>query len=241
MSFDVYAGPLCRYYARAFQSPTQKLFPNAKTVQLGPDGNALIVADQPSPLELLPSIRGWQRLITPRLTSAGVPPPEWDERIDAPTLTEQLTHSGYWSIRLLAAYTEFPELNEPLEPPTTESLAADAALACLRGNEIRSRYSHLHACEVWLPSRIAEPIDLELPTGRTQPVGSVGLLRAELAALLRNLGTEPPNALDLGDAQKPPAGASASPLRCAAWHTLMQWMPLVDEARQSRLPVLLDY
>jgi len=207
MSFDVYAGPLCCYYARAARSPTDP--------------------EQEAARDLLPSIRGWQRIIAPALRSAGVGHPEWDERIDAPTFTQDLTHEGYWAVRLVAAYAQFDDLAEPPNPPTIDSLAGDPALARLRSHESRSRFAHVHACEAWLPLRIAEPISLEMPSGRTHPVGGVEMLKAELAALQRVLieGTS----------------ANASPSRTIARGALDTWHALAETALRSRVPVMLDY
>lgn len=235
MSFDVYAGPLCRYFARDFVTPTQRLMGSSvRTIRAGE-----VEAELPTVLDVQPIIRGWQRLITPRLKSAGVPVPEWNELGAGLTFAEQLTAPGYWAARLVAAYIEFPDLAEPTDLPPDDELAVDPALARLRGNESRSRFAHFHACEWWLPLRMAEPLELELPNGNTQPVGSTSMLKAELESLLRGMGSSVPTPINLGDSPSAPEGAS--PLRTLAWHAVTKLHAVADSALGARVPMLLDY
>mgnify|MGYP000971203819 CR=1 FL=1 len=225
MPFDVYAGPLCRYFSRDFETPTSRMA--REGAEASDPGDSL-----PSSLELGPVIRGWQRLITPALRSAGVPTPEWNESLDGAAIVEPLTFSGYWSIRVAAAYAESPDLVAPASVPAEASLPADPALARLAGQESRSRFGHLHACAWWLPVRMAEPTDLELPSGIRQPVGSVGMLRAELTSLARTLGTE------LGQTSTDRAGTL---LHRVADDALRRWFSVVDHAHREQVPVILDY
>lgn len=223
MSLDLFVGPLCRLYARDFETATTSPTPRAAG------------ADEPATAaELLPAILGWRRLITPQFRSAGVTLIDWDESPSGAARAAPLGWGPYWSLRLLAAYDENPSLHRPDTEP--DDLSTDPGLIAIRDDFLRSRYPHLHACEFWLPLRCADPVTVQLPTEQTRPVGSVGMLRAELDSL-RKRALDADTRAQLATIA---ADAAQTPLVRAAAATLDLWLPLCDHALERRLPMVLD-
>jgi hypothetical protein len=234
MALDIYVGPLCRLYSRDFTSDFAKFAQQtlgAAPVTVNTKGEVL---ERIPAKDLLPAILGWRRLITPQFRSAGVTLVDWTETPIGTVKSSQVSWDPYWSLRLLAAYSEFPDLHLPDRSP--EDLSQDAALGIIRDHFLRSRFPHLHACDLWLPLRCADPVTVETPTGHTKPVGSVGMLRAELDQIRTRLLAAPDR-----DALKTIA---ADPARTAlirgAAATLAIWLPLCDLALEHRLPMALD-
>ena len=150
MSLDIYVGPLCRLYSREFTPDSAQSSPG--TMPVAADGAPLTVTPA---AEVLPAILGWRRLITPQFRSAGVTVVDWTEAPTATIKSSRVGWDSYWSLRLLAAYSEFPHLHLPDAAP--QDLSADPALTILRDHFLRSRFPHLHACDLWVPPALRRP------------------------------------------------------------------------------------
>ena len=229
MSLDIYVGPLCRLYSREFTPDSAQSSPG--TMPVAADGAPLTVTPA---AEVLPAILGWRRLITPQLRSAGVTVVDWTEAPTATVKSSRVGWDSYWSLRLLAAYSEFPHLHLPDAAP--QDLSADPALTILRDHFLRSRFPHLHACDLWVPLRCADPVSVETPTGHTKPVGAIAILRAELDQIRTRLLAAPDREALNTIAADP---ARTALIRGAA-ATLAAWLPLCDLAIEHRLPMALD-
>ena len=234
MALDIYVGPLCRLYSRDFTSD----FAQWSLATLGKlpvtvtaDGTPL--TSTPA-AEVLPAILGWRRLITPQFRSAGVTLVDWTETPIGTVKSVRVGWDPYWSLRLLAAYSEFPDLHLPDAPP--QDLSQDAALGIIRDHFLRSRFPHLHTCDLWLPLRCADPVSVETPTGHTKPVGAIAILRAELDQIRTRLLAAPDREALNTIANDP---ARTALIRGAA-ATLATWLPLCDLALEHRLPMALD-
>ncbi len=229
MSLDIYVGPLCRLYSREFTPDSAQSSPG--TMPVAADGAPLTVTPA---AEVLPAILGWRRLITPQFRSAGVTVVDWTEAPTATVKSSRVGWDSYWSLRLLAAYSEFPHLHLPDAAP--QDLSADPALTILRDHFLRSRFPHLHACDLWVPLRCADPVSVETPTGHTKPVGAIAILRAELDQIRTRLLAAPDREALNTIAADP---ARTALIRGAA-ATLAAWLPLCDLAIEHRLPMALD-
>ncbi|MFZ4576539.1 MAG: hypothetical protein ACOYN0_19310, partial [Phycisphaerales bacterium] len=193
MNLTLYTGPLCRFYA-------------AETPESAP--------------EILPAILGWRRLITPHFRSAGVPAVDWNESPEAPSSRTPLGHAPYWSLRLVAAYAECAPGAVPSAVP--HDLGADPALQALRERFLRSQFPHLHACDLWLPVRCADPVVVQTPGEQSKPIGSAALLRAELEQCRARVLGAPTRA----DLERIAASDEGTPLFRDAARALCLWLPV---------------
>lgn len=203
-------------------------------LSVGPLWRHFQTAESVSSAELQTAMLGWRRVITPQFRSAGVQALHWDESDDASFHTAEVCLNDYWAVRILAAYENvghFP----PAEVP--EDLAADPAMKIIREDFLRTRHPQLHACEFWLPVRCADCVTVQLPDGRTMPVGAVMMLRAELDQIrTRTLGLA--SREELATCAIDPARSS---LQRGAARALSQWLPLCDAAAAQRLPMALRF
>ena len=157
MSVDLYAGPLCLYFARDWDSEAASI-PGRPTVVVGPGG----VMKRENPIRYLDMFRGWKRVVAPVLRRAGADGVEWDERIDAPYFTRRYDWRYHHGLRIVASYIEFPEFSCPDSMPTDAGqlarfLGSDVALACVKDAGRRGRFAHLHLCLHWLPIGLPRP------------------------------------------------------------------------------------
>jgi hypothetical protein len=239
MGMDIYVGPLCRYYAHDWETPTARWareqgIPHRTITSTGE-------RKKESPREYQPVILGWRHLITPHLKAAGVPRVEWDERTNAPYMTSQFWPELRESLIVTAAYAQVPELTPPDALPegdTREFFARDAAIAAMGSAYRDSLTPHLHRCEMWLPLKFPLPVEVETPPGLVRPVGSSLMLRSELAGLAKWLCVDPDDPAALAAEAK---RTDTSRLRALAAGGLSVLWPLCRESVERSLPVLLDY
>jgi hypothetical protein len=204
MKITLIAGPLCLYYARG-----------------GED----------TPESLLEPILGWRRFITPQFRSAGVMNPDWNEDPAARVRVLTVEQTAYWSLRLLGAYDQCPMLPRPQVAP--ESPANDPAMVVIRDHFLKTRMPHFHACDLWLPVRAAEPVEVQTPTEAIKPVGSVAMLKAEVLQLgKRVLGCDDAAGLRMAAGEP-----SRSPLERQAASFAAELIELCDFAMLERVPI----
>lgn len=158
MALDLYAGPLCRYLARDFTSPLEKVFGPGKVTTLGVRGQSLGKAN---PREFMMPVSAWRRKIEPLLgpqktgTAVGAAA-QWLESASGPVWCEQLTQSGLDALRLHAAYLAIPELTRPDQMP--ENMLADPAWHVAVEDPENSAYPALFFCDLWLPLAFNGPV-----------------------------------------------------------------------------------
>jgi hypothetical protein len=239
MGMDIYVGPLCRYYAHDWETPTarwarERGIPHRTNTASGE-------RKKENPREYQPVILGWRHLITAPLKAAGVARVEWDERTNSPYYAAQLWPELRASLVITAAYAQVPELTLPDAIPegdTREFFARDAAIAAMGAAYRDSLTPHLHRCEMWLPLKFQSPVEIETPPGPVRPVGSSLSLRNELAGLAKWLGVDPDNRDTLATES---ARTDIPRLRTLAVGALSVWWPLCRESIERSLPMVLDY
>ncbi|MFN9993268.1 MAG: hypothetical protein ACK54H_07975 [Phycisphaerales bacterium] len=204
MKITLIAGPLCRYYARG-----------------GGD----------TPESLVEPVLGWRRFITPQFRSAGVMSMDWCEDPTSDVRELCVDQSSYWSLRLLGAYDQCPKMPRPNVAP--ESPASDPAMIVIRDHFLKTKTPHLHACDLWLPVRAAEPVEVQTPTEAIKPVGSVAMLKAEVLQLSKRvLGCLDANALRQASGE-----SSRSELERQGAAFAAELLDLCEFATSGRVPI----
>lgn len=92
---------------------------------------------------------------------------------------------------------------------------------------------------MWLPLDFERPIELHIPTGQSEPIGSVRGLRSEaesLAAEHLNASPVTPETL-----QHVNTDQSRTPLERAAADAVWRILKITDFALANKLPVVVDY
>lgn len=184
MALDLYAGPLCRYLARDFPSPLEKLFGPGKARTLGADGNPLAKQD---PRAFLTTVSAWRKKIEPLLgpqktgTAAGAAA-QWLEAAGGPVWCEQLTQARLDALRLHAAYLAIPELTRPDQMP--DNMDTDPAWHVALEDPENSAYPALFFCDLWLPLAFAGPVTVPPFPGRRGDALIVAATRHVISELL---------------------------------------------------------
>lgn len=217
MSTDLYAGPLCRLFARDFESPAERMSKELGIPMqtIDPAGNPI---ERQHPKHFVPYFRGVMRELRGMLGAA-----EWDERPKAPLRCERL--NAWTELRLLAAYADVDGLTMPNEPPA--DLATDAGLAFAQDLGVGAPGHHVHLCQWWLPGDFDVAVHGEFEGVGPRTIGSTpALLRT-----LKRLWTERTerDAIDEPALRAIADDASSSPLVRGAAETslvvgaLAQW------------------
>lgn len=240
MGMDLYVGPLCRYFARDWETQAAQFSrQNGMTMKtISPDGQ---IRRAESPLRYRDAMLGWKRMVAPALHKAGADGIGWDERVDAPYDTVQLHWPSLWALRVRAAYCEHPEFQCPEEIPQSALdgfLKRDIGLAMIQGKELASRFANLHACEAWMPFAMRTPAVCEWPTGKVWPLGSVPGFRAEIAALCRSAWGIDAHADAIAARAAEP---TTTPLDLLAFDAIKRLLPILQLSTTARLVVVLDY
>lgn len=235
MGVDLYAGPLCRWYARDFVTPALALVPPEKRMVIDAQTGKVELHRPKNPAKYRDAILGWMQEIRPRLRQAGPMVVKWEELPRTEYLCEQ--YRSWPHIRCFAAYAQTGELKPPSDLPSSN--APDAAFEIARELGLAAPYASLIFSTMWLPLDFERPIVLALPTGQNQPVGSVAGLRSEAESLAaEHLGVSPVTPETLGQLN---ADQSRSPLERAAADAVWRILKITDFALANKLPVVVDY
>ena len=182
MGVDLYAGPLCRYLARDFTSPTARLLPGVNVAVIGSDGK---VFERRKAAEVRPFVLDWRRTLNQPFRQNGADGVIWDEMPNAPYWVEQVRWDGWNGLKLWAAYCEFPDFTPPDELPAR--LDQDAAWATLGSMQQSKKFPFLLSCAWWFPVMLKSPTLVTLPMGNQALVGAIAPLVAELNVLERDM------------------------------------------------------
>lgn len=237
MAFDVYVGPLTRYYSGTWENLGQQ-FARSEGLpyQLLRPGDELS-ATRPRPEQVMIALQDWREALTDALGDHLEEPLDWREAPDLPYVTHRPHWQGYSALLLLAAYEDNPHFSPPTRIP--DDWREDHALAASRNEGIGdSDYPSILLPELWLPCNfefLFKCIDL---AGHDIYMASVYSLRAQLGLL--NDRTYRMTASERGEA------AAATPDEGAAFNEsarfgLALFMELADEAGETCMPMKLDY
>ncbi len=227
MGVDLYAGPLCRFYARDYDTAVDRAM-GKRSIILTPNGEM----PRRRAIEFREAMLGWRKSVLHLLRAGGADGVIWDESHNGEYLTDQIQYEGWLSLLLWAAYDEAQDFTPPdALPPKFDR---DAAWASLASQLPATAYPNLQRCKVWLPVRLREPVSLPLAHGTNALAGSLeGLLREldRLADALPDRGWVNGGARE---ARQPTA------LRAAVTNWLEVWRRHARFALQRPVPMLID-
>jgi hypothetical protein len=162
MAFDLYVGPLTRYFCHDFKCGAEvALGIPMKTITLGPDGPVLrrAVTDPDQVRHIRKIVQVWRASVAQRLAPELSGRLDWDETRAAPYEVQQIGWHRWGALQLFAAYDERPDLlpceirfgpDEFMNDPALREGMADR----------QSRYGHLHPpVGLWLPAAFRTPFD----------------------------------------------------------------------------------
>lgn len=235
MGIDLYAGPLCRYYARDFLTPAMAIFPPERRNVMNPRTGKVEPHKPKNPAKYRDTILGWMQEIKPRLRRAGPMVVRWQELPRAEYLCDQ--YNSWLHLQYFAAYAQVEELEMPHEYVYSKTPDAAFEIAMELGYE--SVYASIVFCKFWLPLEYRHPIELALPTQERSPVGSVNALRAEaqdLAQRFLGVTSVTQDALVAVNSDE-----SRTPLERAAADGIFRILRVTDFALTHKQPVVVDY
>jgi hypothetical protein len=246
MGLDIYAGPLCRYYAGEWKTVVQQWgetqsVPVAVETSNEPGAFTRLVRGAFSrlwrrrgPVDPVAAIVAWRSRLALETGLQDVRGWDWPESLDLPYETDKPDWDGYGAVQLWAAYTAQTGAKRP------ESFNSDWAEdeVLVRVRDAAQRFSHIVGPELWLPLETGGAFDGTQPNGSDDVrIGSVFTLLEELKELNRNswrAADEEIRAWRQGDAQP-------ERLESIARWGFSIWFCLTEFAVANRLPMRLDY
>lgn len=150
----VFAGPLCRFYARPGRDP----------------------------MHLLEGLAAWREELMDALRPKPHLPMPWGEDPRAETLWCDLGPAGFPALRLFAFYAERSDFDLPDTVPPLLELDQEWRQAA-DGRFATSKYGHLLAATVWLPGDFPFTARVPMPDGEMAEFGSLQVLRDQLRFL----------------------------------------------------------
>jgi hypothetical protein len=187
VAFDVYVGPLARFYRRDWENAGQRWAKSQgithEVIHVGGDTGAPPPAD-----EMRRLVEGWGKALDRSLKPHGIETFAWDESDCAPYFTERPNWDGYSAMLTWAAHEEHPDLPLPVDLP--DPWTDDPAYIRSVANNSGTRYRTILEPQVWLP--MSFPFVFEAPTLVTDKccIGSVFTLRQQLDDLFTRSKTQ---------------------------------------------------
>lgn len=145
MAFDIYAGPVSRFYADEWENVVQ-----AKSRKDGISYSKIRASKEPFPSmsQVRESVLKWQEAASHYLKDHIREPLSWDESDAAPYFTDRPGWQGYSALLLTTAYVE-AEKTPPSAHP--DEWFTDAVYLEMLKQEGKSRYAPLLEGGFWIP------------------------------------------------------------------------------------------
>lgn len=173
-----FAGPLCRWFARAAEREAAAL---------------------------RPGVEAWREDLRGAVADKIRAQLDWDEGAGV-AVTTDLGDSGWLALRLFAFYSERSDLDWPDTVPPLLELDAHWRTAA-DGKFQKTLYGQLLACRGWLPGDFPVTLRVPLPDGESAELGSVGGLVDQLRWLnQRTFQADAADLAGWRTAAAPPAG-----------------------------------
>jgi hypothetical protein len=237
MGLDVYVGSLTRYYARQWQTVTER---HAR--ERGIAYHRISTGDEEGGLKDPVAIRRvvvdrWLPAVAAGLKGRISVPFEWDESDDAPYFTDKPDWSGYHALVLAAAYHDHQDLPVPQEVPG--EIDDDAAWRRTTVDGFVTRFDALFAPTYWLPMDFDLTFAGPTPSGYHRTIGSSYALLRALGVL--NGERFRASASDLRSWRDGDGLSGLSDFEAAARNTFAMLCELTGKSVEHRLPIVLDY
>lgn len=239
MAFDVYVGPLSRYYLGDWENVAERAAREIgvpyEVVRPADSTDEAIVTD---PDQVRAAVCDWRESLTEILGERLEEPFEWREDPAGPYITDRPEWLGYGALLLLAAYEEHPEHDPPARMP--ERWQDDPVLALSRGEDLpHTDYAAILLPELWLPSPfdfLFKFVDL---AGHEMFIGSLLSLRPQLENLNEHtFKGSPDDWRRWAKGGPPPADA---PFADHGRFALGMFLELATRALEHGAPMKLDY
>lgn len=231
MAFDVYVGPLTKYYRQDWENVAQRFArENGKTYRIIHAGGE---PAPPLPVEdVRAMIEDWRSFLNEQLRSNLKSLLTWSEADDAPYFTDRPAWEGYTALLLWTAYTEHPELPKPVRLP--ESWVEDPAFKLSTSAERQTAAIQILKPNLWLPADFDFIFECPDLTGGTSTIGSTAALLTLLQKLRQSsFGNDGVSASDTID--------EAQDFRSTARFAVDMFLELATKAEQHRLPMILSF
>lgn len=180
MAVDLYAGPLCRYYARDFKTKAAQMFANHVRLEVGPEGTREVRPKNPS--RFRDQTIAWQKGVARVFHERGAQRVRWPDLPKGEYFCDQFL--SWRHLVVFAAYASLGELPIPDEMIRDER--TDGAMAFVRETESAFDYPTICLCRSWIPFTFVGPVGIvPLPDESGAVIGSVQTLEQECRRLLR--------------------------------------------------------
>lgn len=239
MAFDIYVGPLTRYYLGAWENPAERSARERgvpyEVVRPGDCGGE---AAQSDPEAVREAVRDWREALTELLGQQLESPLEWQDTAEGPYIAERPHWRGYGALLLLAAYEEHGEHDPPQSMP--ERWQDDPVLALSREEGLLdSDYGAILLPELWLPCDFAFMFNFVDLAGHEMFISSIGALREQLDALNARTFQGAPDDWEAWTREGPPEDESDFPAN--ARYALGVFLRMASAAAIQGTPMKLDY
>jgi len=244
MGLDIYAGPLCRYYAGQWQTVVQQwgAANGIPVTVVRPDGGGLrrlwrnltsIFAANAQEIDPVDGVVDWRN----HLGASRLLPSEtdwnWPESLHGPFDTDKPDFDGYGAVLLWAAYATRPEMTRPRQ--WNGDWEADPAFAEV--SQSQSDFNHIVGPELWLPVDFDAVFEAEEPNGNQTKIGSVSRLWEQMNRLNDRSWKAPVETVRKWREE----GYNPEEFESLARWGFSIWYCLTEFAVKQRVPMRLDY
>jgi hypothetical protein len=181
MGVDIYAGPLCRYYAEDWE-----LITISALREVGIQVNVM----RPGPIfpassdreEIYKAVSNWKYGVLSQLSKAGLEAQAWPEAFDLPYMTDKPDGDGIDALRIFAAYSALGVTPFPTEvPQNVDDNPIVRRFFDYEGENLLTNIELLIEYQAWVPvvfrGVLVRP---EMPNGARYFIGSVDVLHEAL-------------------------------------------------------------
>jgi hypothetical protein len=231
IAFDVYAGPLTRYYSQNLKNLAE-LACEQQSISYTKVTPKRWFA--PSPQKLASKAVKFRDQVALHVKKNGATIEPWNEDQGQEYFTVRPGWEGYLALLTRAAYLDFEE-SEPVDlPGYDELLGLPAARRHLQDNV---PFTALLFCEIWIPHHEPFVFRHPRPEGRLDLIGTTGALLLALTSISDNVGVDPTEERKKNTDQ-PAFGSSVAE---SFEHGLVTFLRTATWADEHRLPMKLDY
>jgi hypothetical protein len=185
MAFDIYVGPLTRYYRRDWENVAQQWAKanGVKYKQITPGDTSDPIT---STKEINELVVAWVEMLNRNLSKHLSEPLYWKDAAELPYFTNRPGWDGYTALLLWTAYSEFPERVPPKHVP--KSWHDDEAFQAATGENYKTAKKQILLPALWLPQQFEFVFQGPSLTSQQSNIGSSPALLKQLLSL-RNSNT----------------------------------------------------
>jgi hypothetical protein len=174
LGLDIYAGPLCRFYAEDWELSTVSIL-RGSDIQVNVIRPNPIFPASSDKATVLSAVHDWQREIVTALRSAGVHAVEWQESYSVQYRTDKPADDGINALRIAAAYSACGMWPPP--PTLPEDVNSDPCVSRhfnYEGDNLVQNIELLIEYQAWIPVEFrGAMMTPNMPNGAKYFIGSV--------------------------------------------------------------------